>query len=338
MRLGLGVVVRAETDLRALIDRCRSATTLPVRWYIAAQATPAERAVFAGIAAQRACTMWLHASAPSIAAARNEAILASYADGCEATILLDEEVTFQPSGLDLLVASMLRQEAAGLLLCQPVQGITEPPGRSCLVFGSAAYNWVGAFDENITSGDLGLADYVLRAQRSGIPVSLQPNCLAHVGQADDSTTVIATERRYFEAKWGGPQGATTRLRPFDDAGCRIDWSMRATPYGAERDLARPTAPERPTALVSRPWVAAAPAETVELGPTQHAVLHAMIRGVYQALLQREPDPAALVLYTDRLSRGTTTLAMLCDVIRNSDECRKLSLRDEQASMDGTRAA
>ena len=338
MRLGLGVVVRAETDFRALIDRCRSATTLPMRWYVAAQATNAERSSFAGIAAQRACTMWLHTAAPSISAARNEAILASFADGCEATILLDEEAAFQPGGLDQLVAAMLRQEAPGLLLCQPPQQTSEPPGRSCLVFGSAAYNWVGAFDENIASGDLGLADYVLRAQRSGIPVSLQPDCLAHVGQPDDSMSGMAAERRYFEAKWGGPQGATTRLRPFDDAGCRIDWSMRSTPYGAERDLLRPPVPERPTMLVSRPWVAGTPVETIEPGPTQNAVLHAMIRAVYQALLQREPDPAALVLYTDRLSRGTTTLATLCDVIRSSDEGRKVAQRDDQGSTDGTRAA
>lgn len=338
MRLGLGVVVRAETDLRALIDRFRSATTLPIRWYIAARATTAERSLFAGIAVQRGCTMWLHAAAPSISAARNEAILASVADGCEATILLDEEAGFQPGGLDLLVATMLQQEAAGLLLCQPPQGISEPPGRSCLVFGSAAYNWVGAFDENIASGDLGLADYVLRAQRSGIPVSLQPNCLAHVGQPDDDTTDIAAERRYFEAKWGGSQGATTRLRPFGDVGCRIDWSTRSAPYGSERDLPRPPVLERPAMLISRPPITVTPAETIEPGPTQNAVLHAMIRAVYQALLQREPDPAALVLYVDRLSRGTTTLATFCDVIRNSDECRKLSQRADQGSSGGTRAA
>ncbi len=337
MRLGLGVVVRAETDLRALIDRCRSATTLPVHWYVAAQTTTTGRHAFAGLAAQRACTMWLHAAAPSMSAARNEAILASFADGCEATILLDEEVSFQPGGLDLVVASMLQQEAAGLLLCQPSPEVSEPPGRSCLAFGSAAYNWVGAFDENFASGDLGLADYVLRAQRSGIPVSLQPNCLAHVGQPDDNTSEIAAERRYFEAKWGGPQGATTRLRPFDDAGCRIDWSMRAAPYGAVRDLPRPASAERPTMLISRPWVAAPPAETVEPGPTRNAMLHAMIRAVYQALLQREPDPAALLLYTDRLNRGTTTLATFCEVIRNSDECRKLSQRAE-GSTNGTRVA
>ncbi len=91
-------------------------------------------------------------------------------------------------------------------------------------------------------------------------------------------------------------------------------------------------------LVSRPWSAGTPAETVEPGPTQNAVLHAMIRAVYQALLQREPDPAALVLYADRLSRGTTTLATLCEVIRKSDEGRKLAQRDDQSSSNGTRAA
>ncbi len=333
MRLGLGVVVHAGTDLRGVMDRCRSAATLPMHWYVAAPATAAECRALAGIAVPRTCTMWLHAAAPSVSAARNAAILASVADGCEATILLDEEAAFQPGGLDLLVAGLLQQEAAGLLLCPSPQDPGGPPGRSCLIFGSAAYNWVGAFDENIASADLGLADYVLRAQGSGIPVSLQHGCLAHAGQPDDSTFRLAAERRYFETKWGGPPGAATRAKPFGGAGCRIDWSMRAMPYGAERDLPRP-APERPAMLISRPATTPTPAETVEPGPAQTAVLHGMIRAVYQALLQREPDAAALVLYTDRLSRGTITLTTLCEVIRASDEWRRLSALSDQ----GIRAA
>lgn len=327
MKIGLMVVARGATDPQRLVEHCRKATRQEVRWYVAA-AAPGEqqRAAFARFVLEQPATLWLHPAPPGVGAARNEALLAAVADGCEIAILVDEAVAFAPDGLDRLILCALEQEAPGIVLSEP---------GGCVAIGPAAYHWVGAFDENIAGARLGMADYLLRAQAAAIPVQTCPGVTEGDGWAEDEGWsdkgwAAKAEQEYFAAKWGGPPGATTQLRPFGGTASRIEWARRAAPYGGH-DLPR-VVPEESELLVSRPVRQAA--ETLEMmptGPAQQAMHRASVRAVYQSLLRRDPEDAAYDWHTRQLASGATTLAALCSVVRNSDEHRKILAREAEAS-------
>ncbi len=265
-------------------------------------------------------TLWLHQAPLAAGAARNAAVLAAVADGADVTILLDENVVFAPGGLDRFIAFVLQQEVAGIVLA--CSG--EPPAGAagCVAIGPAAYNWLGAFDENIASAELGLADYLLRARAAFIPVATDPAPLLRSADNEDASSASAAERAYFMSKWGGLPGRTTLSRPFASLGSRIDWSARTAPYGEAHDLERPPTPT-PTLLVSRAQGSAAPPEQLTSGPAHQAALRSSIRAVYQALLERDPEDGVYAWYAEKLASGATTLRQFCDVVRASDEHRAL---------------
>ncbi len=327
MRIGVVVVAHAATDLQALAERCRAATTELPHWYVAAFAPePQQRAGLARFVLEQPATLWLHAAPVAVASAQNEAILASAADGSDVTILLEPEVEFAPGGLDRFAAFVLQQEAAGIVLA----GLAERAGSTagCVAIGPAAYNWLGALDENIATAELVLTDYLLRAAAASIPVAVDPTPLLRAAPREAEASATTSVQRYFATKWGGPPGATTEARPFGSLSSRIDWSARRAPYGAAHDLPRPP-PARPEMFVSRPLASeTTPLERISPGPAQQAVLRASIRAVYQAMLEREPEEAAYDWYVERLASGATTLTELCGIVRGSDEHRMLAAARE----------
>ena len=322
MPVGVIVVLRDDAEPAAL-ERCQAFSTESTHWYVVTTRKLEQLAAIYEFFYQRRCTVWLHDSLPSVSTARNDALVQSFVDGCQMAILLDQRSMFRPEGFDNLVFNLLI-ELSGVALCRQVDSNDGSP-FSAFALGSAAYNRVGAFDENIENAWFSSLDYLIRARQSGISVSVADNVLFQDEGQDSGEALSETQRNYLEAKWGGLPTIKTQRQAFESLGCRISWEGRASPYGVSRDLIRKLVAKLPTALDVRPGFVNDPTVRPAVSSvSQRALSASIIRAVFQSLLHREPDLPAIEMYSEQLSRGSITSALLCDIVRSSDEYRNAS--------------
>ncbi len=322
MPIGVIVVLRDDAE-PAVLKRCQALSTESTHWYVIKAGKLEQLAASGAFLSQRRCTIWLHDNLPATSIARNDALIQSFSDGCQMAIMLDQKSIFHPDGFDNLVFNLLK-ELSGIALCRQVDDNEGSPFNA-FALGSAAYKWIGAFDENIEDSWFSSLDYLIRARQSGIPVSIAENVLLQGERRDSKVLMTESQRTYLEAKWGGLPTTKTVQQPFERMGCRINWERRASPYGVSRDLIRTPVAKPPTTIDVRPGFIDNLKVEPEIWPvTQRALSASIIRAVFQSLLNREPDPPAIELYSEQLSRGFITSASLCDIVRSSDEYKNAS--------------
>ena len=163
MAIGVIVVLRGDSEPFAL-ESCQALSTESMRWYIVSTLSFDHLAASIDFLTHRRCTIWNYNHTPKISAAWNDALVQSFADGCQFSVLLDQRAVFRPGGIDLLVYNMLK-ELSGIAFSSNL----ERSSGSCAAFalGSSAYNLVGAFDENIEESKFSTLDYLIRAVRAG---------------------------------------------------------------------------------------------------------------------------------------------------------------------------
>ena len=314
MPVGVIVVLRGDTEPSAL-ERCQALSTESTHWYLVATQRP-EHFASSSFINQRRCTIWLHDQMPLISTARNDAIIQSFRDGCEISVILDQQAVFEPNGFNMLITTMLT-EISGLALCHQID--SDVPSLSVFALSSAAYNYVGAFDENIENQSLSAADYFIRARQSGITVSKVKNVLQNSLQ-DEEFSTSEMQHNYLHAKWGGLPNIKVKQLPFGNMGCRIDWAKRTRPYGVSRDLPRESSAKSPIVIDVGPSLAGCSKDVPESSTlVQRAISVTIVRAVFHSLLSREPDAPALNMYCEQLNRGLITTDTLCEIVRSSDE-------------------
>ena len=145
---------------------------------------------------------------------------------------------------------------------------------------------------------------------------------------DVMVPIPSVQRNYLEMKWGSLPNAKTQQAPFGEEGYRIDWGNRVFPYGASRDLPC-TSGAKPTTMidVTPSFFDEQLIKSEFSSVARHALSDSIVRAIFQSLLCREPDPPALSMYGEQLSRGSITTAILCDVVRSSDEYFNLHAAD-----------
>lgn len=320
MAIGVILVLCGDTEL-SVLESCQALSTETIRWYIISALGPDQLASSSDFIYHRRCTIWLHDHTPPVSAALNDALMRSFADACQFTMLLDQRAVFRPSGLDLLIYNMLK-DLSGIALCCN----SESSNDSFAVFalGSAAYNLVGAFDENIEEVKFITIDYLIRARQSGISVSVVENVIFEGDQQDVLISSSFSQKEYLEKKWGSLPNTKTQQLPFGNMGHRIGWGSRVHPYGASHDLPRTSRTKPATIVDVIPSFFDEQAIESELSDVARQALSAsVVRAVFQSLLCREPDPPALSMYCEQLTMSSITPAILCDVVRSSDEYRNL---------------
>jgi hypothetical protein len=203
----------------------------------------------------------------------NEGLRASFEDGNDATILVNDDLFFYSDGFDQFADFVLsegrRVPEFGTISAFGLDTGTASPvgagkfyqrphwqGAACMAVGRNAIETIGYFDQNFWPAYFEDADYFRRLELSGIPnlwderILLEHNRSQTV-RADFLLKRLHDERtrrneRYYIRKWGGlrgwggpdaPPGQELFTHPFNDPsiGCAIPLSLIEAPYGSKYD-------------------------------------------------------------------------------------------------------
>jgi GT2 family glycosyltransferase len=203
----------------------------------------------------------------------NEGLRASFDDGNEATLLVNDDIFFYGGGFDafadFILSEARRVPHFGTISAFGLDTGTAGPlgagkfhqrphwqGAACMAVGPGAIEAVGYFDQNFWPAYFEDADYFRRLELSGIPTLWDERILlehnrSQTVRADFLLKRLHDERtrrneRYYLRKWGGlrgwggpdaPSGLELFKRPFDDPniGCAIPFVAIEAPYGPKYD-------------------------------------------------------------------------------------------------------
>ncbi len=203
----------------------------------------------------------------------NEGLHASFEDGNEATILVNDDLFFYSGGFDEFADFVLSEGRSvrefGTISAFGLDTGTAGPvgagrfyqrphwqGAACMAVGKGAIEAIGYFDQNFWPAYFEDADYFRRLELSGIPTLWDERILlehnrSRTVRADFLLKRLHDERtrrneRYYIRKWGGlrgwggpdaPPGQELFAHPFNDPsiGCAIPFAAIEAPYGPKYD-------------------------------------------------------------------------------------------------------
>ena len=203
----------------------------------------------------------------------NEGLHASFDDGNEATLLVNDDLFFYEGGFDefadFVLSERRRVPHFGTISAFGMDTGTAGPvgagkfyqrphwqGAACMAVGEGAIEAIGYFDQNFWPAYFEDADYFRRLELSGIPTLWDERILlehnrSQTIRADFLLKRLHDERtrrneQYYIRKWGGlrgwggpdaPPGQELFTHPFNDPsiGCAIPLAAIEAPYGANYD-------------------------------------------------------------------------------------------------------
>jgi hypothetical protein len=203
----------------------------------------------------------------------NEGLRASFDDGNEATLLVNDDLFFYEGGFDEFAGFVLSERKRvpnfGTITCFGLDTGTAGPvgagkfyqrphwqGAACMAVGERAIGAIGYFDQNFWPAYFEDADYFRRLELSGIPTLWDERILlehnrSQTVRADFLLKRLHAERtwrneQYYLRKWGGLRGwggpdalpgQELFPHPFNDPsiGCAIPLAAIEAPYGPKYD-------------------------------------------------------------------------------------------------------
>ena len=346
MKLGIVTLVYAEfpADLFASVE---GKTQHDVQWYIHCHSSdPDLEAQLVAFCATASARLTLHRANRGVARSWNDGILESFTDERELTLVINDDIEFIPGGLDDFISFLLGYNGVGLGFLHGVEAAGGRKGQivkqdfACFAFGWRAFEAVGAFDENFFPAYSEDMDYITRIKKANVPFAADDRVL--VQHARNKTTRIATaemratiaaakiaNEKYFVAKWGTVVLHETYDAPFDAFPLKIEWERRHQPYGDGFDkpeLAVLEAERRHIVSSLLPDSRLTAERFTDLEPPPAKSLNEfeiIVRTVYKALLQREPESTAIDFYAAKLRSGYDSIDNLCHIIRGSREYRDI---------------
>ena len=345
MKIGIVTLVYAEypTDLFASVV---GKTQHDVHWYIHCHSSDPElEARLIAFCATVSANLTLHRANRGVARSWNDGILEAFTDERELTLVINDDIEFIPGGLDEFVRFLQGYNGIGLGFLHGVEAAGARQGDivkqdfACFAFGWRAFQAVGAFDENFFPAYSEDTDYITRVQKAQVPFVVDDRVL--VQHARNKTTRVSPEVRgiisaakkanedYFEVKWGNKPTLDLYDRPFNAFPLKIEWERRHQPYGEGFDK-----PELAVLEAERRRIVSSPLpDSRTLGesfghfqaPANKSLdeFTIVVRTIYKALLQREPEQSAIDFYVAKMLAGTDSIDNLCDIIRSSREYRDI---------------
>src|ERR1700730_4732460 len=203
----------------------------------------------------------------------NEGLRASFDDGNEATLLVNDDLFFYGGGVgdvaDFVLSEGRRVPHFGTISAFGLDTGTAGPvgagkfyrrphwqGSACMAVGQRAIEAVGYFDQNFWPAYFEDADYFRRLELSGVPTLWDERILlehnrSQTVRADFLLKRLHDERtrrneQYYIRKWGGlrgwggpdaPSGQEIFMHPFNDpsVACAIPLAAIEAPYGPKHD-------------------------------------------------------------------------------------------------------
>jgi hypothetical protein len=203
----------------------------------------------------------------------NEGLHASFDDGNEATLLVNDDLFFYEGGFDefadFVLSERRRVPHFGTISAFGMDTGTAGPvgagkfyqrphwqGAACMAVGEGAIEAIGYFDQNFWPAYFEDADYFRRLELSGIPTLWDEHILLEHNRSQTIRSDFLLKRlhdertrrneQYYIRKWGGlrgwggpdaPPGQELFTHPFNDPsiGCAIPFPAIEAPYGANYD-------------------------------------------------------------------------------------------------------
>ncbi len=335
MKIGVVTVVYSGYPY-ILFDSIKGNTSHDISWHVHSHTSdPVLESYLAWFCVGNTVNLSFHRANRGLSRSWNDGILASYAEQCDYTLVINDDIGFIPGGFDRFIDFLAQQGDFGLgflngreTASSPYAGTIMDQGFGCFAFGPRAYREIGAFDENFFPAYSEDIDYVTRVRSAGIPNVLDTSVLAeHARNHTTNTTanLRATmsafkqeNSRYFAQKWGGDEQSPVYKRPWNRLPLHIEWKQRHNPYGPDFD--RPelahTEGERPNL---RSGICPSDLAITELKDRNNVASHIMVRTAFKSLLGREPEASAVSRYGDLLQSGSYNLDDLISTIRSSEE-------------------
>ena len=341
MNIGIVTVVYAEYP-DVLFESLQGYTDHAIRWYVHCHsANPALQDNLIAFCSRNCVNLTLHGWNRGLSKSWNDGIIASYNDGSDITIVVNDDILFFEgslsrwiefiSGYDNLGLAFLR----GIEIAGPHSGELVTQDFACFAFGPAAYEHVGAFDENFFPAYSEDIDYITRAGLANISVVTDQRIL--VAHARNKTTRKSVEIRdainpikeqneaFLKGKWLGPDERTVHARPWDKLPVKIEWADRRTPYGEgfDRKELQALEPDKYHLVSGRLQDSRTGKDHIAnyepppgRGETEARLIVSVI---YKALLLREAEAAAVDHHAAALLAGTASIDDVCTVVRSSRE-------------------
>lgn len=342
MRIGIVVVVYAEYPA-LLFESLRGKTKHQIHWYI--HSHTADKVIerqLVTFCQDNTVSLMLHRLNRGLAKSWNDGIIESYNDRSDITAVINDDVVFRPSAFDKWIDFIHSYDGLGLAFLHglesdgsPHEGTVRTQDYACFALGPSAFNILGAFDENFFPAYREDMDYALRAEKAHVPFVTDTRTL--VDHARNKTTRRSPElqlimndvkdrnRDYFIRKWGDEFGNTTLDLPFGHKPLKVEWTDRRTPYGSGFDR-----PELSALEPGKQRVRSFPVQDSRLTPERlvsvvsphvqpRSEAEGKVQAIFQALLGRNPESAALENYATRLLSGHHSVRDLCEIVRGSDE-------------------
>lgn len=345
MKIGIVMVVYSGFP-HILFDSLKDNTAHDIRWYVHCHsADPALEAELAAFCTDNPVNLTLHRWNRGLARSWNDGILESYAERCDHTLVVNDDIAFLPGGLDQFIAFLNGYDKFGIgwlhgreAPTSPLAGQVMRQDFACFAFGPRAFREIGAFDENFFPAYSEDTDYIVRVRTAGVPIIIDDRIL--VEHARNHTSQSSPELRqamldikhanktYFATKWGAPedQDQEAYTLPWEGrSSLRIEWDRRHNPFGEGRDRSelQVLEPERRklrTVMLPDSRVVPERLPKPDLTPsTDVRVADVTIRALFKALLGRESDDAARDLYGGMLRAGSHSVDDICLILRTSDE-------------------
>ncbi|MGO9359758.1 MAG: glycosyltransferase family 2 protein [Xanthobacteraceae bacterium] len=182
----------------------------------------------------------------------NEGVRLALAEGCDAVMMLNDDLHFHPGGYDAFVTaatSAVEQDGAAFFTtCGHEPGphgsdrvVTQ--GFACCIIAAMLFEAIGGFDENFWPAYYEDCDFRYRLRSAGFAWLIDKRPLVHHARSSTLRTDERVRRRhpeeerrnkaYYVRKWGDVVGRETFATPFDDPrfDLRIPFARCRRPYG-----------------------------------------------------------------------------------------------------------
>lgn len=241
----IGIVVVTHSYDMAPLHASVQGTAHDIRWYVHHHGGRNEVAAFLrSLGGDPKLKIAWHFYNRGLARSWNDGLHASRRDGNDITLLINDDVHFEPSAFDQFMIFIQDHDRADLCFVfgQEPSGIVRQQGFACCSIGHNVIDRIGFFDENYFPAYYEDIDYSYRALFSSIPIHIDERVLVfHQRNATTRNRRLLQFflkwngrrlRRYHVSKWGIVDGAPTTAVPFaeGDATLKIAWDERADPY------------------------------------------------------------------------------------------------------------
>lgn len=243
MKIGIVVVTHSHdvSPLHASVQGSAHA----IRWYVHHHGGRNTVADFLrSLNTDPALKVFWHFRNRGLSRSWNEGLHVSRQDGNDITLLVNDDVHFEPDAFDQFISFVEDHGRADLcfLFGREASGLVRQQGLACCAIGHNVIDAIGYFDENYFPAYYEDVDYTYRALFSFIPIHIDERVLVFHQRNGTSKQrrwlrfILKWNgrrlRRYHVAKWGLVDGEVTTAVPFAarDATLRIAWEERMDPY------------------------------------------------------------------------------------------------------------